>query len=169
MFQVGDTVILPHHGAGTVTDIEELQVLGSDNLYYSIKLFDESKTFVWIPVKDAEKQGVRHPIRKSQLGQIWRVLRAEPQELPTDHNKRYEFLLEKLCGGNLFQVAEAVKDLFWRNHCTRNLTIKGKRLYDRGMMFLASEVAVVQGSDFAVAEARISDILGTSLASRPAV
>jgi RNA polymerase-interacting CarD/CdnL/TRCF family regulator len=57
MFRVGDTVIHPSHGAGTVIDIEKLQSLGSDKMYYSIELLDGSKTRVWVPVKDAGTKG----------------------------------------------------------------------------------------------------------------
>jgi CarD family transcriptional regulator len=169
MFRIGDTVIHPGYGAGTVVDIEELQCLGNDKPYYSIELSDESKTRVWVPVKDAGKKGVRHPTPKSQLSQIWRVLRAEPETLSPDHNERYKSLQEKLRGGDISQVAKVVRDMFWKDHRSRKLTIQGKRLYERGLVFLTSEVAVMQGCDFAVAEAKISNILEASLVSRPAV
>ena len=169
MFRVGDTVIHPGYGAGTVVDIEKLQSLGSDRLYYAIELSDESKTRVWVAVGDAGNRGIRYPTRKSQLGQIWRTLRAEPETLPPDHNDRYESVQEKLRGGDIFRTAEVVRDMFWKDHRSRGLTIIGKGLYDRGLTFLASEVAAVQGCDSAAAEAMISDILGASLAARPTV
>jgi len=78
-------------------------------------------------------------------------------------------LQEKLRGGDVFQVAEVVRDTFWEDHHSRRLTIQGKRLYERGLVFLTSEVAVMQGCDFAVAEAKISNMLEASLVSRPAV
>jgi len=167
MFQIGDTVIHPGYGAGTVVEIERLQCLGSDKLYYSIELSDGSKTRVWVAVGDAGNRGIRYPTRKSQLGRIWRTLRAEPETLPPDHNERYESLQEKLHGGDIFRTAEVVRDMFWKDHCSRGLTIIGKGLYDRGLTFLVSEVAVVQGCDATAAEAMISDILGASLAARP--
>jgi CarD family transcriptional regulator len=169
MFQIGDTVIHPGYGAGTVVKIEELQCLGSNKLYYSIKLSDGSKTCVWVPVGDARKRGVRYPTLKSQLGKIWRVLRAGPGTLSPDHKERHESLQEKLRGGDILRVAEVVRDMFWEDHRSRRLAIMGKELYDRGLMLLASEVAVVQDCDSAAAEAMISDILGASLAANPAV
>ena len=168
MFQVGDAVIHPGYGAGTVVVIEKLQCLGSDKLYYSVELSDESKTRVWIPVKEAQKRGVRHPTPRSRLGQIWRVHRAEPESLPPDHKERYESLLEKLSGGDIMQAAKVVRDMFWKDHRSRKLTIQGERLYKRGLTFLTSEVAAMQGWDCAAAEAKISNILEASLASRPA-
>jgi CarD family transcriptional regulator len=169
MFRIGDTVIHPGYGAGTVIDIEKLQCLGSDKPYYSIELSDGSKTRVWVPVRDAGKRGVRYPTLKSQLGQIWRVLRAGPETLSPDHKERHESLQEKLRGGDVFRVAEVVRDMFWEDHRSRRLTITGRELYDKGLMLLTSEVAVVQGCDFAVAGAMISDILGASLAAKPVV
>jgi CarD family transcriptional regulator len=169
MFQVGDTVIHPGYGAGTVVKIEKLQCLGSNTLYYSIELSDGSKTRVWVPVREAGKRGIRYPTLKSQLGQIWRVLRAGPETLSPDHKERHESLQEKLRGGDIFRIAEVVRDMFWEDHRSRRLAIQGKRLYKRGLMLLTSEVAAVQGCDSAAAEAMISGILGASLAAKPAV
>jgi RNA polymerase-interacting CarD/CdnL/TRCF family regulator len=81
----------------------------------------------------------------------------------------YRSLQEKLRGGDVRQVAKVVRDMFWRDHHSRRLTIQDKRLYERGLVFLTSEVAVMQGCDLAVAEAKISSILAASLVSRRAV
>jgi CarD family transcriptional regulator len=169
MFRIGDMVIHPGYGAGTVVDIGELHCLGGGKPYYSIELSDGSQTRVWVPVRDAGKRGVRHPTPISQLSQIWRVLRAGPETLSPDHDTRHELLQEKLRGGDVFRVAEVVRDMFWENHRSRRLTIIGKELYDRGLMLLTSEVAAVQGCNLAAAEAEISGILGASLAAEPAV
>ena len=169
MFRIGDTVIHPGYGAGTVVDIEKLACLGSDKSYYSIELADGSKTRVWVPVRDAGKKGVRHPTPVSQLGQIWHVLSAGPEAMSPDHDKRNELLQEKLRHGDAFRVAEVVRDLFWENHRSRRPTIVDKELYGRGLMLLTSEVAVVQGCDLAAAEETISSILAASLAAQPAV
>ena len=169
MFQVGDVVIHPGYGAGTVVEIEKLQFLGSDKPYYSIELSDGSKTRVWVAVRDAGKKGVRYPTLKSQLDRIWSVLRAGPETLSSDHKERYELLREKLRGGDVFRIAEVVRDMFWKDQRSRNWTIEGKRLYEKGLVFLASEVAAVQGCDSAAAEAIVLDILEASLAAKPVV
>ena len=168
-FHVGDTVMHPVYGAGRVVKIKTLPSLGSDKLYYAIELSDERKTKVWIPIKDAEAKGVRRPTPKSQLGQLWRVLRAGPETLSTDHKERYGSLQEKLSGGDIFCIAEVVRDMYWKDHRVRRLTMAGRELYDRGLLLLTSEVAVMQDSDFTAAKAAIWDILGASLAAQPAV
>jgi CarD family transcriptional regulator len=169
IFQIGDIVIHPGYGAGTVVDIEKLQCLGSDKLYYSIELSDGSKTRVWVPVKDAREKGVRHPSSKSRLGRIWHVLRSDPEILPPDHNDRYDLLQDKLRSGDILQIVEVVRDMFWKDHRAHRLTIQGKQLYERGLMLLTGEVAVVQGCGFAAAEAMISSMLEASLAAKPVV
>jgi CarD family transcriptional regulator len=169
MFQIGDAVIHPGYGAGTVVKIEKLQCLGSNKLYCSIELSDGSKTRVWFPVGDVGKRGVRYPTPKSQLGKIWRVLRAGPEALPPDHKERYASLQEKLRSGDVFRIAEVVRDMFWKDRRSRRLTITGKELYNRGLMLLTGEVAVMEGRDPAAAEAMISDTLEASLAAEPAV
>jgi CarD family transcriptional regulator len=169
MFQVGDMVIHPGYGAGLVAKIQKLSSLGSNKLYYLIELSDELKTNVWVPVKDAEAKGVRHPTPKSQLGRIWRILRAGPETLATDHKERLGLLEEKLRGGDIFRIAEVVRDMYWKDHRVRKLTMAGKDLYGGGLTFLTSEVAVVQGSDFWATKIVIADILGVSLAATPAI
>jgi RNA polymerase-interacting CarD/CdnL/TRCF family regulator len=166
MFQVGDAVIYPGYGAGTVIDIEELSCLGSDKQYYSIQLLDGSKTRVWVAVQDAKKKGIRRPIAKSKVDQIWRCLRTEPESLPSDHNERYALVREKLENGNVLHIAEALRDLSWKDLQVRSLTSEGKRLYDKGIKLLATEIATVQGDAPEAVEAKISRILSDSMAKR---
>ena len=168
-FQLGDTVIHPGYGAGTVVDIEKLLCLGSDKPYYSIELSDGSKTCVWVPVGDAGKRGVRRPTPISQLGQIWSVLCAGPETLSSDHDERYELVREKLRGGDVFRVAEVVRDMFWKDHRSNKRTIVDKELYDRGLMLLTSEIATVQGCALIAAKAEIWNMLGASVAAEPAL
>jgi CarD family transcriptional regulator len=168
VFQVGDTVVHPGYGAGKVVDIEKLSCLGSDKSYYSIKLLDGSETQVWVPVQDAEKKGIRPPIASSQLSEVWRLLRAQPKTLPSDHQQRYGIVRQKLENGDVLQIAEALRDLSWKDYHVRSLTSEGKRLYDKAMKLLATEVALVRGSDPDRVESQISRVLDENIAHRAA-
>lgn len=165
MFQVGDTVVHPQYGAGVVTEIRERRSLGDGKRYYSIELLGQAETVVMVPVKNEKEVGLRPPIMRSRLSRLWRILRADPKLLPVDHDERYELLKEKLRGGNIFDIAEVVRDLAWRREQKRRLTIRGKRLYDRGVNLLASEIAGVEGEDLEAAETQISDRLEARMAS----
>jgi CarD family transcriptional regulator len=164
-FQVGDTVIHPHYGAGVITEIQERHSLGPSKSYYSIELLGDPQTTVMVALGKEESVGLRAPIPKTRLSRLWRILRGRPDSLPEEHKKRYAVIEGKLQEGDLFQIAEAVRDLAWYQEEKRPLTKVGQRLYETGLGFMASELAGVQGSDVETAEAEISERLEASIGS----
>jgi CarD family transcriptional regulator len=159
MYKVGDSVVHPVHGTGKIVEIKELRSLGPVKRYYAIELLGQRDTVVMVPVRDEGKAGLRPPIPESRLQRVWRVLRSDPDELPANHDMRCELLTGKLHGGDVLQLAEALRDLAGRKEEKGHLTLRGKRLYERGMALLAGEVASAQGSDLAAAEIQISRVL----------
>jgi CarD family transcriptional regulator len=162
VFEVGDKVFHPVHGAGFVIEVKERRSLGNPKRYYSVKLLSQPKTLLMVPVKGAQEIGLRPSITRSQLGQVWSVLRAEPDDLPTDNEQRYEVLRDRLRGGNVLQIAAALRDMAWREGQGCRLTKQGKQLYDESLALLAGEVAIIQDSDLSTAEAQIMDTLRES-------
>jgi CarD family transcriptional regulator len=164
-FQVGDLLVHPNYGTGVVTEIRERHSLGAGKRYYSIKLLGDPETTVMVPLGKEERVGLRRPIPKTRLGRLWHILRAEPETLPSEHKERYALIEEKLQEGDVFQIAEVVRDLAWRRTRERPLTQIGKRLYQESLEFLASEVAGVQDSDVEMAETQIAERLEARIAS----
>ena len=164
MFHVGDAVVHPAHGVGTITEIKRLRSLGGGKQYYAIRLLGESGTTVMVSLKSAQEVGLRSPMTTTELGQVWRVLCDKPIVLPSAHEERYEVLRAKLHGGDVLQVAEAVRDITWRREEKGQLTLEGKRLFDKGMSLLAAEIASVLASDLQSAEFEISRKLRESMA-----
>jgi CarD family transcriptional regulator len=162
MYKVGDSVVHPVHGTGKIVEIKELRSLGPVKRYYAIKLLGQRETVVMVPVRDEARAGLRSPIPESRLRRVWRVLRSDPDELPANHDRRCQLLIDKLHAGDILQLAEALRDLAARKLEKGHLTLRGKRLYERGMALLAGEVASAQGSDLADAEAQISRALDQS-------
>jgi len=163
MFKVGQAVVHPAHGPGEIVKIKTLSTLGSGKEYYSIRLLDGSETEVWVPVQNAQEQGLRPPVKKSHLREIWRRLRAQPEDLPSDHQRRYEVVREKLETGQLVSIAEAIRDLSWKDYTVRALTSEGKRLFDKGVRMLTTEVALVRGSEPETVQTKISRVLDESM------
>ena len=164
-FQIGETVVHPHYGAGVITEIQERHSLGPTKRYYSIELLADERTTVMVPLDKEESVGLRAPISKARLSRLWRILRGKPEALPDEHKERYAVIEGKLHEGDLFQIAEAVRDLAWRREDKRALTKVGGRLYETGLEFLASELAGVQGSDVDTAQAQIAERLEASIGS----
>lgn len=168
-FKTGDAIIHPVRGAGLVVRVEERQWRGRDALYYRIELLNQPGTQVMVPTSAVEKIGLRRAIPRSKLNQVWRVLRADPKKLPTDHKKRHKLLGDKLYAGDVYQVAEAVRDMAWRQQREGRLTTMGKRMYEEGLRILAGEIAAVQGVDLNAAEAQVRNRLSESLSSPTAM
>ena len=143
--------------------VEEKNCHGNSNLYYRISLLGHQEISLLIPVNAAEALGLRHAISPSNLNRVWCVLDAAPNTLPTDHKERYELLEGKLHTGDIFQIAEAVRDMAWRQHRQGRPTTVGKQIYEQGMALLAGEIAASQDTDVTDAEGQIKARLMDSL------
>jgi CarD family transcriptional regulator len=165
MFKAGDAIVHPVRGAGVVERVEEQQWHGSTDTYYRIRLLGQPGTRLIIPVGAAETIGLRRAVPQSKLKQVWRVLRADAETLPSDHKARYKLLNDKLHAGDVLQVAEAVRDMAWRRKRQRSLTTQGKRIYEEALRILSGEIAATQGVEMADAEAQLRERLREILSS----
>jgi CarD family transcriptional regulator len=168
VFQLGDKVVHPVHGAGTIVEIKERRSLGNARRYYSISLLSQPKTVLMVPVKTAQEIGLRMPLRQSDLSQVWCVLKDDPEVLPTDHEQRYELLRDRMRDGDALHIAAALRDMAWREETERRLTKQGKQLYEESLMLLAGEVAIAQDGNLAAAEAQIVATLRANLSTESA-
>ena len=158
-FKMGDTIVHPVRGAGTVVRLMKRLRHGNNEMYYKVELLAKPEISLMVPTSSVEMLGLRHTISQSQIKNVWRVLHTDPKKLPDEHKERYKMLAGKLHTGNIFQVAEAMRDMDWRQQCQGNLTMKEKQLYDEGMNMLAGEIAVVRGVDLIVAQTQIMEKL----------
>lgn len=160
MFNTGDAIVHPTRGVGVVVDIEEREWQGSSSQYYQIELLGREPSLkLMIPIQEADELGIRRAIQDSEVEEVWRVLSSEAEDLPNNHKTRHKVLRDKLHAGDVFQVAEVLRDLTWRQREEDHLTTRGKRIYKEALMFLAGEIAAAQGIDVAHAEGQIRERL----------
>ena len=112
MFNVGDKVVYPMHGAGVIESIEEKAILDEKQSYYIIKMPGEVK--VMVPTAKAEEIGVRNIIDKVQAQKVIEVLEHESTEMSMNWNKRYRDNMEKMKTGNIYEVADIVRNLSFK-------------------------------------------------------
>ena len=86
MFNIGDKIVYPMHGAGTIDSIEEKDVLGEKQSYYILKMPGEVK--VMVPIAKAEQVGVRSIIDKGSADKVFEVLEHDETEMNKNWNKR---------------------------------------------------------------------------------
>jgi len=111
-FNVGETVVYPHHGAALIEAIESRVINGEERIYLVLKVAQGDLT-VRVPADNAEFVGVRDVVGQEGLDRVFEVLRAPHTEEPTNWSRRYKANLEKLASGDVNKVAEVVRDL-WR-------------------------------------------------------
>jgi CarD family transcriptional regulator len=163
MFDTGDKVVHPIHGAGLVKGIKKQDLLEQYHRYYVIDLTVDHRTLM-IPVSNAEEIGLRSTSQEKALSQVWRTLDATAKTLPDDYRKRQERIQEKLKTGNAIEVAEVIRDLSAFKREDR-LTSFDTQLLERAQQFLASEVALIEGMQVSEAEQMISETVDNGVGS----
>lgn len=153
MFQIGDQIVHPMHGAGVVDDIVERTVDGTVRQYYSLKL-PVGNMKVMIPVDTSEQIGVR-PIATAERAE--EVLTAIPflsVDMDGNWNRRYRENMEKIKSGNMMQVASVIKGLLLRDQ-VKALSTGERKMLHSAKQILISEVVLCQHVSFESAEERI--------------
>ena len=163
MFDIGDKVVHPTHGAGQVTGIEKQNLLEQYQRYYVIDLAVDDRTLM-IPVSNADEIGLRSISQEAALSRMWNTLDSAAKTLPDDYKKRQGRIQEKLKTGDVIQVAEVVRDLSVLKR-EDHLTSFDTKLLERAQQFLACEVALVEGMQVSEAERMISVTLDNSVGS----
>jgi len=163
MFDIGDKVVHPTHGAGQVTGIKEQDLLEQYHRYYVIDLAVDDRTLM-IPVSNAREIGLRSISREAALSKVWRTLSGAGESLSDDYKKRQERIQKKLKTGDVIKVAEVIRDLSALKH-EDHLTSFDTQLFERAQQFLASEVALIEGVQVSEAERMIYETLDNGVES----
>lgn len=159
-FNVGETVVYPHHGAALIEATETRIVKGVEKLYLVLKVA-QGDLVVKVPAENAEVVGVRDVVDQAGLDHVFEVLRAPHTEEPTNWSRRYKANLEKLASGDVNKVAEVVRDL-WRRDRERGLSAGEKRMLSKARQILVSELALAEETDESKAEGILDEVLASA-------
>ncbi|HEY8498825.1 MAG TPA: CarD family transcriptional regulator [Limnochordales bacterium] len=157
-FKVGDKVVYPMHGAGIIEAIEEREVLGQRQQYYIMKL-PMGDMQVMIPLRSVEEVGLREVISPEEVNRVFEVLQGEKTKMSQNWNRRYRANLEKIKSGDIFEVAEVVRNLSIRDK-EKGLSTGERRMLESARQILISELVLAQGLPADEVERRIDEILG---------
>lgn len=143
VYSVGDKVVYPHHGAGTVIKKEKREVLGEKREYLTIQILHNDMT-VMVPVDSADKAGLRKVIAKNDVEEVLAVLRQDETKMPKNWNRRFKHNREKIKTGDIFELAEVVRNLSIRE-AEKGLSTGEKQMFNRAKKILASELMYARG------------------------
>jgi len=161
MFEVGDKVVYPHHGAGTVLAKEVHEIRGERREYLTIEILQPPMT-VMVPVENAETAGLRPVINERAVNEVLSVLVADGSEMPAQWNQRFKRNQEKLRSGDILELAEVVRNLERRQQDAR-LSPGEMQMLERARRVLVSELMYARNVDEEAASQLIDDALNGKL------
>ena len=157
LYEVGDKVVYPHHGAGKIMKIEQKEVLGQLRDYLTIQILHNDMT-VMVPVENADRAGLRKVVESDVVDQVLEVLRGDPTKMPKNWSRRYKHNRDKLKTGDIFEVAEVVRNLAVR-HADKGLSTGEKQMFSKAKKILASELMYARDFDEEQATRFLEDVL----------
>jgi len=157
MFNIGDKVVYPMHGAGIVEGIEDKFILGETRSYYLIRIL-HGHMQVMVPVNGSELVGLRGITDHEGVRLILDTLSAESTPMDENWNRRNRDNMEKLKTGKIEAVSEVVRNLI-RVDKVKKLSTGEKKLLNNAKQILVSEITLVE----AVTEETAAEMIETAV------
>ena len=139
-FKVGDRVVYPHHGAAVIKKKQSMDVGGEKKEYFVLQMAHGDLTLS-VPVDKADEVGMRPPISVEDVEDVLRLLGKRDVREPSNWSRRFKNHQEKLKSGDVYQVAEVVRNLALRESA-RGLSAGEKSMLERARVILASELSI---------------------------
>jgi CarD family transcriptional regulator len=156
-FEVGDKVVYPHHGAGLVMTKETRELMGEEREYLTIKILHNELT-VMVPCENAGKAGLRRIIDEDEIKKVTNVLTDDVSEMPKNWNRRFKYNREKIKTGDVFELAEVVRNLAIRE-MEKGLSTGEKQMFSNAKRILASELMFAKGMEEDEAREYLEEVL----------
>lgn len=162
MFNVGDKIVYPMHGAGTIVSIEERDLFGEKQSYYTLEMPGAVK--VMVPTAKAEQIGVRNVIDKETAGKVFHVLETDSTEMSMNWNKRYRDNMEKMKSGDVYEIADVVRNLSFKQK-EKGLSTGEKKMLVNAKQILVSELVLAEHASQGEVENQVEETIENSFES----
>jgi len=162
VYKVGDKVVYPHHGAGTIIRKEERD----EREYLTIQIIHNDMT-VMIPSDSADRAGLRKVIGEETVDEVLGVLGGDGTKMPKNWNRRFKHNRDKMKTGDIFELAEVVRNLAQRDQ-EKGLSTGEKQMFSKAKRILASELMYAKGMEEEEAREFLEEVLEEIGAARKA-
>lgn len=157
MFNIGDKVFYPLHGAGIIETIEEKDILGVKQKYYILRIvIDDIK--IMVPIENSDMLGIRYVISKDELNDVLNILSSEFTHMDKRWNQRYRVNESKIRSGNINEIAEVVKNLTKIDRLKKLSSGEGK-IYNNAKSILIGEIMLAMDISMEESERIIEDCI----------
>ena len=157
MFQVGDKVVHPMHGAGVIDSIVRRRVAGQVQEYYQLRL-SVGNMVVMVPTDNTGEIGMRPVVSGAKAEELMSEMEGIEVDMTSNWNRRYRENLVRLKSGDLLEVARVVKGLR-RRESQRGLSNGERKMLHTAKQILISELVLAQSLPYKTVEANIDTVL----------
>jgi CarD family transcriptional regulator len=155
MFQVGDKIVYPMHGAGVIECIEEKEILGDRQLYFVMNLKNMKVSF---PMET--DLGIRQVVDSDILEDVLSAFNHGESNPILNPNQRYRSNMNKMRSGDIYEGAQVIRDLI-RMGKKRALATGDKIMLDNARQILVSELVLVKGIELEQAVDILNDVINS--------
>ena len=150
-------VVHPHHGAAVIEKREKKDLFGENREYLMLRFAYEDLT-LRVPADSTDEVGLREVIDDEEVEEVFAVLRRKEARMPTNFSRRYKNHVAKLKSGDIYQLAEVVRNLSIRDK-DRGLSAGEKGMLTRARQILVSELTFAMGMSEEEAEEKLNEAL----------
>jgi CarD family transcriptional regulator len=165
-YKVGDKVVYPHHGAGKILKKEKKELLGERREYLTIKIL-HNDMMVMVPTDSVRRAGLRRVIGQDAVARVLAVLRDDISQMPKNWNRRFKHNRDKMKTGDVFELAEVVRNLAIRDF-QKGLSTGEKQMFTRAKKILSSELMYAVDMEEKEAEEYLDGLLEETYEERRA-
>jgi len=163
MFNIGDMIVYPMHGAGVIEAIEEKEILGEKRKYFIMRMpIGDMKAMV--PIDNVEDVGVREIIDQEEMERVLDILRGSKTSMPQNWNRRYRINLDKIKSGDIYEIAAVVRNLMLLD-MLKGLSTGERKMLSNAKQMLVSEMVLVLDITLEEVEERILEAVNISEAN----
>ncbi|MTI48368.1 CarD family transcriptional regulator [Sporosalibacterium faouarense] len=157
MFDIGDKIVYPMHGAGVIVAIEEKEILGDKKKYYVMKMpMGDMK--VMVPCDNIDDIGIREVINNQEVEQVLAVLGDDKTKMPQNWNRRYRANMDKIKSGDIYEIANVVRNLMIRDK-EKGLSTGERKMLNNAKQMLISEIVLAKDLDQPEVERLIDEVV----------
>lgn len=141
-YEVGTTLVYPHDGAVTITDLTTRDIKVVSTKYMTLRVHS-SDLIIQAAIDKAPGLGVREVINRAGVDKVYALLQAGEVEEAANWSRRFKDNQAKMISGDVYKVTEVVRDV-WRREQDKGVSAGEKSMLYRARQILVSELALAR-------------------------
>ena len=162
-FEIGDKVIYPNHGLGTIERIETKTIMGTTCGFYQLRMANE--TTVFVPVDNVDGVGLRRAITDTEVERLFDLLGDGKIDSHQNWKGRFKDNSDRMRTGSIYDVVEVLKSLTFLSK-GKSLSFREKRKLDRAKFLVISEISEVMAKKTPDIESEVEKALERCFATK---